>query len=569
MNFSTRNETWRKLMSNGLTYEVPRFQRDYSWNEEQWEDLWQDILATVRGDAPAHYLGYLVLRSEDERHFEIIDGQQRLTTLSVLVIAGLRQLTGLRAAAGDPTSVDRRLETLRQGYLGYEDPVTLVSEPKLKLNRNNDAYYRNHLLPLSDPLPRYGFRASEHLLRRACEWFESRLGAYLDGEPDPGKAIAALVDRMSDRLFFTVITVTDELNAYTVFETLNARGVRLSATDLLKNYLFARLHGAGRHETEMKALEERWDRIVDRVGEGSLPDFARTHWISRRPLVRRSDLFKAMRQEIRDARAVFALLEGMEGDLDIWLALMKPDTYATEWTAEPRRDAALLRMFGVRQPLPLLLAAHRRVPREAFDRLLRAIVVLSFRYNVIGNGQTNEQERAYSAEAQRIERREHRTLADILPGLSSVYPGDEEFRNAFSTKVLGTRQSRNLRIARYLLSELEHQESGARPDYDDPSISVEHVCPVAGGEGWGHIPDPDLDSMTQRLGNLVLLSRGQNRTLGSADYATKQAAYRESGFRTTIRLAQDHDAWTPDAIAARQRAMARTATAVWRIPQLD
>ena len=90
-NFNTRNDTYRKLLGNGLTYRVPRFQRDYSWGEDEWDDLWQDILGTVPTDGePAHYMGYLVLQTTDDKQFDIIDGQQRLTTLSILVLAALR-----------------------------------------------------------------------------------------------------------------------------------------------------------------------------------------------------------------------------------------------------------------------------------------------------------------------------------------------------------------------------------------------------------------------------------------------------------------------------------------------
>lgn len=87
-NFNTQNDTYRKLMGNGLIYRVPRFQRDYSWGEEEWDDLWQDILGTVKeGGETAHYMGYLVLQSHDNKIFEIIDGRQRLTTLSIIGVA--------------------------------------------------------------------------------------------------------------------------------------------------------------------------------------------------------------------------------------------------------------------------------------------------------------------------------------------------------------------------------------------------------------------------------------------------------------------------------------------------
>ena len=95
-NFKTENNTFRKLIGNGLTYRIPRFQRDYSWTQEEWEDLWADIQGTHRADGEtAHYMGYLVLQSADDKSFDVIDGQQRLTTISLIVLAILKNFERL------------------------------------------------------------------------------------------------------------------------------------------------------------------------------------------------------------------------------------------------------------------------------------------------------------------------------------------------------------------------------------------------------------------------------------------------------------------------------------------
>lgn len=121
-------------------------------------------------------------------------------------------------------------------------------------------------------------------------------------------ALAQLVETLSDKLFFTVITVADELNAYKVFETLNARGVRLSSTDLLKNYLFSLLAREPQSDTTMDELERRWELIIGRLGSKSCPDCLRIHWNSRSPFVRESELFKAVRSRITCIGEVLALM---------------------------------------------------------------------------------------------------------------------------------------------------------------------------------------------------------------------------------------------------------------------
>ncbi|MGE0283963.1 MAG: DUF262 domain-containing protein, partial [Rhizobiaceae bacterium] len=457
-NFNTRNDTYRKLLGNGLTYRVPRFQRDYSWDEEEWDDLWHGIVGTVKeGGESAHYMGYLVLQTSDDKAFDVIDGQQRLTTLSIIVLAALRNLKRLAKQGWDVDNTNRRADGLRQTYIGYLDPVTLVSRSKLTLNRNNENYYQTYIVPLVDQLPQRGLKASEHSLRKAYEWFDRRLREHVQGSLDPGLEIAQLIDRMSDRLFFTVITVTDELNAYKVFETLNARGVRLSATDLLKNWLFSVLHREGQHEHELRVLDDRWEQIIGKLGAESFPDFLRVHWNSRRSFTRQADLFKTIRNQIASRGAVFELLAGMEQDMDTYLALTSPD--ASNWSLDCKEHARTLRMFSVRQPYPLILAAHRRLTDDDFEVLLRALVVIAMRYNVIGNLQTSEQERTYYAEAERISRGDHTTLKEILDGVRGVYPNDENFQTSFIDKAIGTTQARNRRIVRYILCKLERQLS--------------------------------------------------------------------------------------------------------------
>lgn len=119
--------------------------------------------------------------------------------------------------------------------------------------------------------------------------------------------------------------VTDELNAFKVVETLNARGVRLSSTDLLKNYLFSIVHREGAHEHEMMALEQRWEQIIGRLGSENFPDFLRIHWNSRHNFVRQAELFKTIRNQIRDKSQTFQLLRALEEDADTFAALSQPE----------------------------------------------------------------------------------------------------------------------------------------------------------------------------------------------------------------------------------------------------
>jgi hypothetical protein len=565
--FSTANRTYRELLGNGQTYVIPRFQRDYAWDEEHWEDLWADLLGTLPEDGePAHYMGYLVLQTTDNRRFDVIDGQQRLTTLSLIVLAAMRLLKQLADDGQNREANTKRLEQLRATYIGYLDPVTLATHNKLVLNRNNDSYYRDYLVTLSDHLPQRGFPATTHTMRKGFEWFERQLRQHVKSETDQGMALARVIDTMSDKLFFTVITVADELNAYKVFETLNARGVRLSATDLLKNYLFSVLARGGESARELDELERRWESMVGRLGQESFPDFLRMHWNSRHAFARQSELFKTIRASIQSREAVFALLREMDEDIDTYLALTQPE--GAQWPPACKRSAAELRMFSVRQPYSMLMAARRKLNDADFEGLLRATVVIALRFNVIGAQHTGEQERVYHAAALKLQRGEARNLQDVLEALRPVYRSDEAFRADFAEKSIKTTQSRNAKIVRYLLRKLEKQAGGVDFDPESAAYTIEHVLPQSPGDGWAAFSDRDLETFAYRLGNMVMLESAKNKDLANKPYVEKRSVLLSSGLHLTRELARENEEWTPERIQSRQEKLAKLATAVWRVAQL-
>ena len=171
---STSNKTYRQIMGNGLRYEVPKYQRDYSWEQEQWDDLWHDVQPLISCDEDEHYMGILVLQTEKIKEFQIIDGQQRITTISLIILATLKCLKNLAEAGIDSQDNLKRLDNLQNSYIGYIDPVTLISNNKLKLNRNSDAYYKQQMVLLKD-LPISNINSSEKQMRDCFNWFYNRI----------------------------------------------------------------------------------------------------------------------------------------------------------------------------------------------------------------------------------------------------------------------------------------------------------------------------------------------------------------------------------------------------------
>ena len=227
--------TFRGLMTQDRQFRVPLYQRHYRWRTDQQDDLWRDIfeqyqaIAYSASDVPRHFIGSVVAVERDPdplhdfRDFRIVDGQQRLTTLSV-AIAALRDV----AAKDDPDQFDR----FNAKYL------VNTTEPK-----GSDRWAR--LVPgeedahaywtmLTDPENASGHTA----VGNAYRFFLKRIGALRDAGELQTERLATTI---GDRLSLVFVTVSEGERPHKIFESINATGVGLSQSDLLRNYLFMAL----------------------------------------------------------------------------------------------------------------------------------------------------------------------------------------------------------------------------------------------------------------------------------------------------------------------------------------
>ena len=203
------------------------------------------------------------------------------------------------------------------------------------------------------------------------------------------------------------------------------------------------------------------------------------------------------------------------------------------------------------------------------EGLLRATVVIAFRYNVIGVQRTGDQERLYHQIALQLHRGELHGLAAVLQAFRPIYRSDEAFNADFREKAVKTSQSRNAKVVRYIFSALEKEVGGAELDPVAAGLSIEHIFPQAADAGWEAFSERDQVTFVYRLGNLALLETALNRDLANAPYASKRPALAASAITTSRLLAEMVDDWMPETLASQQAQMAWRATAIWRVAQLS
>ena len=548
---NTTQEQFVRLMSNGFHYEVPKYQRDYSWDKEQWSDLWYDLMQMIE-EKDSHYMGYLVLQTSDDINFKIIDGQQRITTICILILAVINYLKKIQCSEDEKKLNEQRANTLLTTYIGNIDMITLTSVNKLVLNRNNNHFYKTYLSSLQEA-PKRGLNASERLMKNAFDTFSS----YLKEQYKNAEELIFFVENIVNNLFFTVITVTDELNAFKVFETLNARGVQLSSSDLLKNYLFSVANE--QHQTKLDELEDLWADVSDILKETQVSDFLRIYWNSNHKTIRKNQLYKTIRDEIKTSEQSFSLLRDMRKKADIYMALKSSEDELWRNNKDIRENLELLRLFNVTQHMSLLISAYSNLSLKEFDSLLSKIVIISFRYNIICGKNPNEQEVLYNKLALDIELNKTYNINDLLN--SGIYVKDAEFEQTFTYKEF-VDNSRNNQIAKYILCKLEKFEYGLTVDRDDTTL--EHILPDNPDESW-EWDDSAIQQYKYRLGNMALLEKGKNSDLGNASYLEKKDVYSKSSIPSTKKIGDTVTEWSESIITTRQQKMAKIAKGIWQI----
>lgn len=550
---NTSTENFSTIIGNNRHFYVPKFQRDYSWDVEQWDDLWADLMKALEND-DEHYMGYLVLQTQNDKDFQIIDGQQRFTTITLLILSALRCIKSLISQGVDIENNELRIQNIMSLYIGKVDPVSLSYDNILVLNRNNEAFFSDYIVPM-EVLPLRGLTTTEKLMKKCSEYFEKRISI----EFKTGVECATFIQKVVEKLYFTLISVTDELNAFKVFETLNARGVQLSSSDLLKNYLFSLVDDAKKHSSHISLLEARWAKLTDNIKSERLPEFLRYYWNSKHKSIRSNEVFKTIRSEITTDSQVFVIVNEMLHYSDIYMALLDPQDET--WSdAELKYLIEQLNLFRLKQPISALMAAKVFLLDEEFKKLLRRIINICFRYNVICDKNPNDQDIPFNQLAISITET-HKIDWRIL---DKITVSDIEFEKSFETKSIPY-NSRNAKVIRYILGKIE-KVSGASYEIDpfDEEASIEHILPQHFDNNWA-VNEDNAERFVYRLGNCCLLERTFNRELENKSYLEKTVVYQKSRFLMTRELNSCFPDWDEKAIERRQKQMASLAKGIWRI----
>ena len=558
LNLTTETRTFSDIMGNGRYYTIPLFQRDYSWGPDEWRELWQDCLDMIQENSQ-HFMGYLVLEDgpESNRQFSIIDGQQRLTTITLIILAAIANLQKLKPDHAAESEKNKLRIEIYQNYIGRRNEQTLEKQFKLSLNRNNREHFENMLETTTVGAQR-NITETNRLINKAFVFFDKQFASY------SGEKIQKTLNHILDGLVFSTMTLSNKDNAYALFESLNARGVHLSASDLFKNYLLSVLEKDEKIYPDYFAeLDSRWASILAQLGETAFTDFLRSHTGMTQPLPPKKTLYKTLKKIVPSSQYVDAYIKSIETTAPIYAALQHP--HDSLWIDNPNRKPIetglhMLNLFNIKTPLSLLMAATQHSDPTVFTTILRWITIISLRAVITGQN-TKDQEVVYNKTARALT--SGAPLSDCKTMLRSIYINDDRFYAAFKEYSIVT--SRTSKKAIYLLRSIENHLS---PDNKiDETITIEHVLPRHPCDEWqvayGRL---DYNHAIDRLGNLTLATASTNTALSTHLFQEKRQLLAQSPYKLSQKIA-NYTTWDHDTLTKYQAWLAKQAKSVWNLPE--
>jgi len=528
---------------------VPLYQRPFAWEKENVKELFDDITNSYPNE---YFIGTIVVTDKGD-YLEIVDGQQRIATISLFFIA-VRDFLKEIGEVEKANAIEGEF-ILKQSYRDEE------KKQRLTLNDVDNEFYVKALVRNGSA---NSSRASHDRLMNAYNFLKDHIENKYKSEELEG--LLNLVDFLKDKLLIIIVTVSDDVNAFTVFETLNDRGLILSQTDLIKNYLFNK---AGDRIGEAK---DKWTRftgaIESGISEEEILNYIRCYWSSKYGLTREKELYKKIKEKIRSRNQAITFLSNLERNAEIYLAILNP--HHPFWNNFPRECSeyiAELLELRLRQNRPLLIASLEiwKDNPEEVKKSLKLIVSWSVRNLITGTIGSGTLEKEFSKQAKLINDGEINNAKELLSSIEKLIPTDDQFQKAFEMASISKAY-----IARYYLKKLEQAYRTTlelEPIKNPEKVNLEHILPENPTDlqkDWSSFDENLYKTYYRRIGNLTLWNKRMNSDIGNGPFEGKKEVYRESELIITKKIAEYND-WTSSEIEMRQKEFAEKAVEIWNV----
>ena len=569
MNIKPYDKTVRDLLGSKRQFVIPRFQREYSWDKKNYQEFLEDMLGNLiikdgRISSSQYFLGTMLFIGNfaevTEQEIQVVDGQQRLTTITILFSA----MSDIFLTLGEQT-LSRQLFA----YIMTEDDDG--NEVRILKSKTSYPFFSYFIQDKEKKMSPDATTEEEHCIKETYEYFRAQLteaklksmlkrkhGSEIVEALSEIDVLKALRDQVLNSTFISIST-TDREQANKIFEILNAKGKRLAYIDLIKNKIFEVLNKV----EPADFAEETWKNIKETLSFGKesvgLATFYQHFWSSKYKKVSSNKLYEAFNSTIKKSETEYTeFIKELLKNAKIYMQIVNPkrEDYNNrkEYFGIVKSLSCIHNYFNVVQVRIALLALFDTKQRGIVDftmlrDTLSCLENFHFAYNAILANRTNRLEKIYSSFAIALRKSQTKAEAKCVIRDKLVAPLDELFAtfDSFSEKFVALSFTKKDKVSnvktKYAINKLNSLYSNNEVFANDGTI--EHI-----------IPEKEQGN-TLNIGNLILLEDNLNVEAGHENYANKCAVYAKSNYIWVKNFVAQHEQWDSSMIEQRAKEMAK------------
>lgn len=569
MNIKPYDKTVRDLLGSKRQFVIPRFQREYSWDKKNYQEFLEDMLGNLiikdgRISSSQYFLGTMLFIGNfaegTEQEIQVVDGQQRLTTITILFSA----MSDIFLTLGEQT-LSRQLFA----YIMTEDDDG--NEVRILKSKTSYPFFSYFIQDKEKKMSPDATTEEEHCIKETYEYFRAQLteaklksmlkrkhGSEIVEALSEIDVLKALRDQVLNSTFISISTI-DREQANKIFEILNAKGKRLAYIDLIKNKIFEVLNKV----EPADFAEETWKNIKETLSFGKesvgLATFYQHFWSSKYKKVSSNKLYEAFNSTIKKSETEYTeFIKELLKNAKIYMQIVNPkrEDYNNrkEYFGIVQSLSCINNYFNVVQVRIALLALFDTKQRGIVDftmlrDTLSCLENFHFAYNAILANRTNRLEKIYSSFAIALRKSQTKAEAKCVIRDKLVAPLDELFPtfDSFSEKFVALSFTKKDKVSnvktKYAINKLNSLYSNNEVFANDGTI--EHI-----------IPEKEQGN-TLNIGNLILLEDNLNVEAGHENYANKCAVYAKSNYIWVKNFVAQHEQWDSSMIEQRAKEMAK------------
>ena len=543
-------------------FKIPRFQRPYSWGNEEVNNFWEDVV--VENHA-YYFIGSMVVFDIKKPHLGIVDGQQRLTTIT-LMLASIRNAFN---SLGETN--------LAKGVHNYIEKANVDNENIFILDSETSfPYMQSHIQSFSvtadsEKVGKVG--AEELKLKNGFEIINKKLndmlpiseGAQNDlfGTQDNINALKEIRDKiLSLKLVF--IQLDNEEDAYLIFETLNTRGRDLTTPDLVKNMLLKKLKNSQEKYDSPKLI---WGEIVqifdDNDLDSGMKDFLYHYWLSKYKYSTEKKLFSEISKFISSEEIARSLMTDLKKNSIYYISIVSPESI--EWSKQEEKiknSLIALKIFRVKQQIPMVFSLDRayrekKITLKEYRNMLSIMESFHFVFNAVtsqrssGSIHTLYSRHAISLTNAKTHAEVQVVFNELKDSLKRKMPSFNEFEVGFENLVYVNKNTRNKNLIKYILARFMLKKSTG-VSIDINSMTLEHILPQSSSTS---VYDKTIGS----IGNIILVdSKTNSEELKNLTFTDKKEILLSKNYPLENFITDSND-WTLGTIGKRTEILCKEA----------